>query len=136
MILVDTGPCVALFDPKDPDHALCRSKLEKLKGPLVTTIPVLTEAFHLLGPGSRGSAALIRFVAAEGLSLWFLDGETTARAFQLMGRYADRPMDLADASLVVAAERTGARRVFTLDRADFRVYRIRRGHRDQRFVEV
>jgi uncharacterized protein len=45
-----------------------------------------------------------------------------------MVQYADRPMDLADASLVVLAEGLRRRRVFTLDRGDFAVYRIRRGH--------
>jgi len=47
----------------------------------------------------------------------------------LMERYADHPMDLADASLVTAAEFLGARRVFTSDRKDFETYRVRRGHR-------
>jgi predicted nucleic acid-binding protein len=46
-----------------------------------------------------------------------------------MERYGDQPMDLADASLVVAAERTPAHKVFTLDRRDFAAYRARRGHR-------
>jgi hypothetical protein len=46
-----------------------------------------------------------------------------------MERYADHPMDLADASLVVAAESLGTRRVFTIDRRDFATYRVRRGHR-------
>jgi predicted nucleic acid-binding protein len=45
--------------------------------------------------------------------------------------YADRPMDLADASLVTAAEALGTRRVFTIDRHDFETYRVRRGHRHQ-----
>jgi len=49
----------------------------------------------------------------------------------LMERYADHPMDLADASLVVAAESLGTRRVFTIDRKDFETYRVRRGHRHQ-----
>jgi predicted nucleic acid-binding protein len=46
-----------------------------------------------------------------------------------MELYADHPMDLADASLIAAAESLGTRRVFTIDRADFGMYRIRRGHR-------
>ena len=46
-----------------------------------------------------------------------------------MERYIDHPMDLADASLVAAAEALGARRIFTIDRRDFETYRVRRGHR-------
>jgi uncharacterized protein len=46
-----------------------------------------------------------------------------------METYADRPMDLADASLIVAAEEFKTCKVFTVDRDDFQTYRIRRGHR-------
>jgi hypothetical protein len=133
MILVDTGPLVALFDPADPDHARCRSLLATLDGPLCATVPVLTEAFHLLEPGSLGSRRLMDFVAAQGLHVEFLDNDTLTRAFELMVQYADHPMDLADASLVVLAESLGLRRVFTLDRSDFTLYRIRRGHRHLSF---
>ncbi len=64
-----------------------------------------------------------------GLAVWFLDRTTLARAFELMESYADHPMDLADASLIVAAEALGTRKIFTVDRKDFATYRIRRGHR-------
>ena len=129
MIWVDTGPLVALFDPKDGKHRHCRRILASLNEPLYTTIPVLTEAFHMLSPGSQGSTRLVDFIDAGGLCTWFLDENTTGRAFALMQQYADQAMDLADASLVVAAETTRSRRVFTLDRRDFLVYRVRLGHR-------
>lgn len=129
MILVDTGPLVALFDPRDADHNGCRELLASIAGPLCTTIPVLTEAFHLLAPGSIGARRLMDFVSAQGLGVWFLDHATLQQAFVLMAQYADRPMDLADASLVVLAETTQQNRIFTLDRGDFAAYRIRKGHR-------
>lgn len=133
MILVDTGPLVALFDPADGDHARCVARLKSIKQPLQTTVPVLTEAFHLLGPESPGARGLMQFITQGGLGLWQLDDETLARAFELMKRYADAPMDLADASLVVAAETLNLRGIFTLDRRDFLAYRIRRGHRTLAF---
>jgi predicted nucleic acid-binding protein len=58
-----------------------------------------------------------------------MDGPALQRAFELMEQYADHPMDLADASLIVAAEILRTRKVFTVDRNDFNTYRIRRGHR-------
>jgi len=128
MILVDTGLLVALFDPADADHERCTHWLETIVEPLCSTLPVLTEAFHLLDPGSRGSQALMDFVSAGGLQVFFLDDSSLARAFELMVQYADRPMDLADASLVVLAEMRGLRCVFTIDRDDFQTYRIRQGH--------
>jgi predicted nucleic acid-binding protein len=129
MILVDTGPLVALFDPKDSQHTRCAGVLASIREPIITTVPVLVEVFHMLHPSSIGSARLRDFIEDGGMSVWFFDRSSLARAFELMESYADHPMDLADASLVVAAEIVGARRVFTIDRNDFEAYRVRRGHR-------
>lgn len=129
MILVDTGPFVALFDPQDDEHRRCKDILSTIRGPLFTTIPVLTEAFHLLTPNSIGADRLRDFILEGGVSLWFMNDPATARAFELMEQYGDHPMDLADASLIVAAESLRTTKVFTLDLTDFRRYRIRRGHR-------
>lgn len=128
MILVDTGPLVALFDRADPHHARCADALKGLADTLVTTTPVLTEAIHTLGAAGRGAQALCEFVEREGLTVWHLDRTTLLRAFGLMSQYGDHPMDLADASLVVAAESLDTRCIFTIDRKDFASYRIRRGH--------
>ncbi len=133
MILVDTGPLVALFDPADAHHARCVQALKTIEEPIATTPPVLTEAFHLLSPGSVGSQRLMDFVAEAGLTVWLLDDETLARAFGLMIKYADAPMGLADASLVVAAESLALRKVFTIDRNDFAIYRIKRGYKHLAF---
>ncbi len=129
MILVDTGPLVALFDPRDGQHARCVRILKGIREPIIATIPVLTEAFHMLGPASIGSDRLREFIEGGGLSVWFFEQAALTRAFELMERYADHPMDLADASLVAAAESLGTRQVFTMDRKDFETYRVRRGHR-------
>jgi hypothetical protein len=129
LILVDTGPLVALFDPKDGQHARCARILKGIREPLATTTPVLTEAFHMLGPDSVGASRMREFIEGGGLSVWFFDRPSLVRAFELMDAYSDHPMDLADASLMVAAEALATRRVFTLDRNDFETYRVRRGHR-------
>ena len=63
------------------------------------------------------------------MSVHYGSHEETMRAFELMETYRDHPMDLADASVITAAETLGTRRVFTLDRSDFETYRIKRGHR-------
>lgn len=129
MILVDTGPFVALFDPQDAEHGRCKEVLSALRGPLFTTTPVLTETFHLLTPNSIGADRLRDFILEGGVSLWFMDQAAMARAFELMEQYGDHPVDLADASLIVAAESLRTTKVFTLDLDDFQRYRIRRGHR-------
>jgi hypothetical protein len=70
----------------------------------------------------RGSAA-----PSGGFEVWFLDEVSLTRTFELMSRYSDCPMDLADASLVAATGATHTTRMFTLDRNDFRTYRARCG---------
>jgi predicted nucleic acid-binding protein len=131
VILLDTGPIVALFDPKDDAHVEARRMLRGLRGPLVTTTPVLTEAFHLLDPGSQGATALRAFLQRDGAVLWFMEIASLTRALELMERYADHPMDFADASLVTAAEQLRTTQIFTLDQNDFSSYRARigRSHR-------
>ncbi len=129
MILVDTGPFVALFDPQDALHEHCKNILRKIREPLYTTVPVLTESFHMLSPASLGANRLRDFVIEGGVQLWFMDRAGIQHAFALMERYADHPMDLADASLVVAAEVLRTGRIFTIDRQDFETYRLQRGHR-------
>jgi uncharacterized protein len=136
MMLVDTGPLVALFDRQDAHHRPCAAILEAVRDPLVTTTPVLTEAFHMLGPAGRGAQALREFVERGGLRVWHFDRAGLTRAFELMERYGDHPMDLADASLVVAGESLDVRRIFTIDRDDFLTYKLRRGHRYVAFEVV
>lgn len=129
MILVDTGPIIGLFDPLDPFHKRSVKLLQQIHEPLYSTLPVLTEAFYMLNPGSLGADNLRSFVIRGGLSIWPMDEKPLLRAFELMKKYADHPMDLADASLVSAAEALRIRRVFTIDRDDFETYRVKIGYR-------
>ncbi len=125
MTLTDAGPLVALIDADEPDHERCRETLAQLSLPLVTTWPAFTEAMYLLGraAGWRGQEPLWRLVQREDLLVASPSPAVNKRAARLMERYADRPMDLADATLVALAEERGLKRIFTLD-ADFHIYRL------------
>ena len=125
MTLTDAGPLIALIDAGEPDHERCTQALAQLALPLLTTGPALTEAMYLLGRagGWPGQQALWRLVLREDLVLAEASPASNRRAAHLMERYADRPMDLADATLVVLAEERGLSRIFTLD-SDFHIYRI------------
>ena len=79
MIALDTGPLVALFDPADGDHAACVAVLRLCDEPLVATIPVLTEAVHLLSPGSIGARRLADFIADGGVRVWFFSTDALTR---------------------------------------------------------
>jgi len=136
VILVDTGPLVAAFDPSDLDHAACTRILTAPGDRLTTTLPVLTEALHLLRR-PRGTPSRLMDVVVNGdLGLSPLDDGDVRRCFDLMLQYADAPMDFADASLVTVGERSGTDRVFTLDRRHFPVYRMKRGHRHVPFTII
>lgn len=129
MILIDAGPLTALLDRRDAYHAAVVAVAELLpSGPLTTTWPCLAEAMYLIGraTGWAGQAELWGWVTDGQLILWNADFAATTRMAELMESYNDLPMDLADASLIVDAEVTGVRRVFTLDR-HFRAYRLKDG---------
>ena len=129
MILTDTGPIVALLDSDDPYHSQCLAASQRLPGePFLTTWPCFTEAMYLLGlaGGHRYRVSLWDLYRAGNLVLHNPTPGETGRMAQLMAQYHDRPMGLADASLVAAAESLSWRQVFTLD-GDFYIYRLNDG---------
>ena len=129
MTLTDTGPLVALINVRDPHHRRCLAIASRLPaGPLVTTWPCFTEAMYLLhrAGGHPAQAALWRLLAARRLNVLQSTPVEVARMEQLMRDYRDAPMDLADASLLAAAEIHGFRQVFSLD-SGFRVFRMHDG---------
>ena len=123
MILVDAGPLVALLHADDRHHDRCVRTLQSIKEPLSTVWPVLTEAMYLLSFSWQAQAALWEMVETEILAILPLDLKDAARMRELMEKYRDLPMDLADAALVRVAERERIRRIFSLDRRDFTAYR-------------
>ncbi len=127
--LVDAGPLVAFVDAAEPLHAKCVAALRAESARLLTVWPAVTEACHLLQEVPRGAEAVLDMIGTGVVILARLEGDDTSRMADLMRRYADLPMDLADAALVRVAEREGLTRILTLDRKDFQVYRIGRAGR-------
>lgn len=124
MTLTDAGPLVALIDRNDVHHVACVAELPRLSPPMVTPWPCFTEAMHLAGRagGHRAQDDLWEYVETGALIIRDSSLEEQARMRQLMTKYQDTPMDLADAAVVAAAEALGTRRIFTVD-SDFVVYR-------------
>jgi predicted nucleic acid-binding protein len=125
-VLVDARPLVALIDRSDPYHLACRDVLKGIPDPLGTVWPAFTKAMYLLGSSAVAQRALWDMLAVGGVILIELDAGDCPRMRELMWKYRDLPMDLADAALVRVAERERIRRVFTVDRRDFEVYRPQR----------
>ena len=124
MILVDAGPLVALVDADDQYHEQCVSTLKSLQEPLATAWPPLTEAMYLLNDLPAAQEALWEMLVRKAVGLLPLGLVDLPRIRELLRKYADRPMDLADAALIRIAEREGIRKIFTVDERDFAVYRI------------
>ena len=129
MTLIDTGPLVALIHANDGNHVKCKEALRALPGPFKTVWPVFTEAIYWLNFSWKAQDALWEMLEREFMTLLPLDETDAPRMRELMHKYRDLPMDFADAALVHAAERESIRRIFTLDRRDFEIYRpARMGH--------
>ena len=99
MILIDTGPIVALFDKDDNYHQSCVDLLKEIKEPLITTWPVLTEAFYLLNFSWRVQDDLWEFIQRGGIQIEPVQESLYSRVKDLMKKYNDLPMD----SLIVAS---------------------------------
>jgi len=125
-ILVDAGPLVALIDRSDPHHQACLKALKTIREPLGTVWPAFTEAMYLLRSSAGAQRALWDMLNVGGVRFIELGPDDCPRMRELMWKYRDLPMDLADAALVRVAERDRLRRIFTIDRHDFQVYRPHR----------
>lgn len=122
--LADTGALLAYLDRSDRWHARCRAAFTSLRLPLATSLAVLAELFHLVGDDPREVAAAWGFVRSGALTILPISDAELADLEALMQQYRDRPMDLADATLVHLARRESISSVFTIDHDDFETYRI------------
>ena len=120
--LIDAGPIIALFDSADKYHNRIVDLIKKEPLHLVSTWPVLTEASHMLDFDNRAQIAVLQWIYRGGLELVQIDSPGIQRIIDLTEKYNDVPMDLADATLVVAAENLGIREIISID-TDFYIYR-------------
>jgi predicted nucleic acid-binding protein len=126
--LIDTGPLVAYIDRADPMHEAVAGVLEPFAGQLVTTSAVVTEAMYFLGGSKGGPIALAELLLNAGARVEeSTQPEQLIEAGQMMDKYADTPMDFADATLVLAAETLRVLEILTLDRRGFSTYRTTKG---------
>ncbi len=129
MILCDAGVLLCLIDRTQPQHNAYQITVTGLAKPLITTWSCLTEAMYLAL--HRGGWAIQKqlgqLLLDHLLIIYEIQENDYVRLLDLMEKYRDRPMDLADATLVLVAEKTGHRQILTLD-CDFLFYRI--GDRD------
>lgn len=116
---------MALIHADDSHHISCREALKKIREPIGTVWPAITEAMYLLGFAWTAQEALWRLLENGAVKILQLEAADLPRMRELMRKYSDLPMDLADAGLVRVAERERISRIFTIDRRGFELYRPR-----------
>ena len=122
-VLVDAGALIALLDRSDDHHEAAARSIATLTDTLLTVMPAVTEAMHLLGRVPRGQDALFDLIEDEAVSIADLGEPDLRRMKVLMRKYRNLPMDFADAALVRVAERDRLTRILTFDR-HFQVYSL------------
>ena len=121
-ILLDTGFIVALLDRSESFHKTCARTVRELRAPLVTCEAVIAESCYLLRNLLGASEAVIENIAAGIFQVTFQLSRDTAGVKQVLRKYKDRKIDLADACLIRLADQFGTADILTLDQ-DFAIYR-------------
>jgi predicted nucleic acid-binding protein len=122
-VLVDSGPLIALFDRSDTYHNRIKTFIRDFTCRLVSTLAVLTEVSHMLDFSTDAQIDFLEWVMRGGLSLQAIEQDDMAKLIGLIRKYRDLPCDLADATLILAAEKTGIRSIISID-SDFDIYRL------------
>lgn len=122
VVLLDTGPLVTFLSTGLKHHDWVCEQWKRLRPPLLTCEPVLTEAAFLLKREGRETDPLFALLERGVLRVDLEIKDQLADLRALMRRYRDRPMSLADACLVRLAELHQNSIILTFD-ADFRIYR-------------
>jgi predicted nucleic acid-binding protein len=122
-VLIDAGPLIALFDKDDKYHDKILDFIKNGKFKFVTTLAVITEVLHMLDFNTNVQTAFLEWVQNKGIRIFDIYQADILTIIELTKKYSDRPMDFADATLVVAAEKTNIKEIISID-SDFDIYRL------------
>ena len=122
-ILIDAGPFIALFDVDDHHHYKVMDFIKKNHFSYISTLAVFSEVSHLLRFSVKAQHDFYEWAMYKGVIISDINQHDLPRIIELTDKYADLPMDFADATLVVTAEKTGIREIISIDK-DFDIYRL------------
>lgn len=123
-VLIDSGPLIALFDRSDRYHIASVEFIKNNRSELVTTLASITETLHLLNFNRQAQIDFLAWVNTGAITLEQITVEDLLPIKKLTLKYADLPMDFADACLVFIAEKLTINEIATIDR-DFDIYRLK-----------
>lgn len=121
-ILIDTGPIVALLNRRDKHHQRVLAFTKSYNGGFITTWSVITEATHLLRQSIQAQLNLLEWIRRGGIEIFHIEKYDIERMIAITEKYSDVPMDLADCSLIIAAEKLDIREIISID-SDYDIYR-------------
>ncbi len=121
---MDSGPLIALFDRDDDYHSSSVEFIKSNQCELITTIASITETLHLLDFNRQAQIDFLGWVHAGAVSIEGITTNDLLRIKELTTKYADLPMDFADACLVFLGEKLKINEIATIDR-DFDIYRLK-----------
>ena len=121
--IADASLIIAYLDPDERENHAWATEVFSRQGGLHTCEAVLAEVCARLAYMRQPQSKVLRMVEDGGLRLDFNVGANAPRIVRLMEKYADLPMDFADACLVVMTQDHPRSLIYTLDAADFSVYR-------------
>ena len=122
-ILIDAGPLIALFDIDDNSHKKVKDFFTGRHFLFISTLAVFTEVSHMLDFSVKTQCDFFEWAMLHGVIIADINQNDLPRITELTKKYADLPMDFADASLVVASEKSGIKEIISLDK-DFDIYRL------------
>ena len=122
-ILIDAGPFISLFNARDNYHTAIKAFLKANPHRYVSTLAVFAEVSHMLAIHAGARRDFYKWVIYKGVIISDINQHDMPRLLELTDKYADLPMDFADATLIITAEKTGIREIISLDK-DFDIYRL------------
>jgi uncharacterized protein len=124
-LVADSGAIYAIYDASDRHHAAVTDVIAEETGSILIPMVILAEIDYLLRVrlGSRAVERFLEGISVGGLSLEPFTSRDLDRCRWLLTKYADLDIGLADAAVLATAERTGIRRILTVDERHFRALR-------------
>jgi uncharacterized protein len=121
-VLLDSGVIVSLLDRSERFHPACADAVRSLEAPLITCEAVIAESCYLLRNFPGAPEAVIENVSSGIFQIPFQLSRESGGVRQILRKYRDRKIDLADACLICLAGEFGTADILTLDK-DFNIYR-------------
>ena len=124
-ILIDSGPMIALFDASDAYHQASLAFIKENTATLITSLASITETLHLLGFNRHSQTDYLEWVYEGAVAIENIEVDDLQPIKKMMSKYADLPMDFADACLVYLGNKLKIDSIATIDR-DFDIYRLQK----------